>query len=263
MCGPRRCVRDSKPTQVAVAVEALREQREVEPRGRCAPEPDARRKHEALVGRQVAFLAEDARRLDHDLAPDDGLDAGPLRLLVEADRAREALVVGQGERGHLELAGTFDERVERRRTVHEAEARVDVKVDESAGHLNLDLLSSPGCRREATRARAGRTRGRRPLHGQALARTAETPAASGPTTNAPTPTPARCRRRGSACRCGRTRAGTSRSASHVTSMGSSARLAAHAPSRFKRSDARMIHGLLSSSMTTGSRPCCSSHSSMG
>ncbi len=82
-------------------------------------------------GGRSASLAEDAGRLHDDLASDDRPDPRRLARLVEPDRSRQPLVVGERERGHLEFGRTGDERRERRRAVHEAELRMNVKVHES------------------------------------------------------------------------------------------------------------------------------------
>ncbi len=131
---PAQMVLREQPAQVAVAREVPAEQREVVARGRRAPESHARRQQEAPLGRQVGLAAQDARRLHDDLAADDRPDARRMARLVEPDRTREPLVVGERERGHLEFGRTCDERRQRRRTVHEAELRMNVKVHESGGH---------------------------------------------------------------------------------------------------------------------------------
>jgi hypothetical protein len=67
---------------------------------------------------------------DVHLAADERLDAVLARLAVELDRAREAPVVGERDRRHLELGRTGRELGDAARPVEDRVLGVDVEVNE-------------------------------------------------------------------------------------------------------------------------------------
>ena len=69
-----------------------------------------------------------------EFGTEDGFDAGRDRLLVEGDRAVEAVGVGYGKSFHALPGGCFDERVHGVRPAQEGVARVAVEMYERAGH---------------------------------------------------------------------------------------------------------------------------------
>ena len=114
-----------EPEQVVHALGALREQGHVRvgtPRGdvvgAAVVEVDALALEPGDVGREV--------RLD----PDDRLDPGGLRLLVELVGPEHVAVVGHRHRRHPELGGALGQRSQPRRTVEHGVLGVDVEVDE-------------------------------------------------------------------------------------------------------------------------------------
>ncbi len=98
---------------------------------------------------------------DADLGPDDGLDAGRLAGLVEADRAVEAVVVGDRQGGHAEAPGGGDEFVDPPGAVAEREVGVHVQVDEAhADTLGMRRTSLRMIRTHVRVKRQGKARGR-------------------------------------------------------------------------------------------------------
>ena len=96
--------------------------------GRATPPRRAARR----AGIDDAGRVRDGRVEQLDLDADDRADAGRLRGRGEADRAVEALVVGDGERRHPQLGGALDQLVGGRRTVEQRE--VGVAVELGVGH---------------------------------------------------------------------------------------------------------------------------------
>jgi hypothetical protein len=97
---------------------------------------------------RVALLLSGGVVADIDLAADQRLDAGLLRMLVELDGAREAPVIGQRDGGHLELGGAGSERGNAASPVEDRVLGVDVKVDE----LSQGPRSNHECRMPIRRA---------------------------------------------------------------------------------------------------------------
>ena len=84
---------------------------------------------------RVALLLLGGVVADVDLAADQRLDAGLLRVLVELDGAGERAVVGESDGGHLELGGAGGEVRDPAGPVEDRELGVDVEVDERClGH---------------------------------------------------------------------------------------------------------------------------------
>ena len=79
------------------------------------------------------------RRLDRELDADDGLDAGRLARLVEADGAVQPLVVGDRQGRHAELGGAHDQLGDAAGAVAEREGGVRVQVDE--GHVRYRVAA--------------------------------------------------------------------------------------------------------------------------
>ena len=105
--------------EVRVALVRLREQRQVRVALRLRP---------AVVG-------------DVDLAADDRLDAGLLRLAKELHGAGERAVIGQRDGWHLESRGLLDEVRDPARPVEDRVLGVDVQVNEGrSGHGMASLL---------------------------------------------------------------------------------------------------------------------------
>ena len=71
---------------------------------------------------------------DVDLAADDRLDPLLPGLLVEVDRAGQRAVVGERDRGHLELGRPGREGGDAARPVEDRVLAVDVQVDEVGAH---------------------------------------------------------------------------------------------------------------------------------
>ena len=110
--------------EVAVALVVLREKKQV-----------------VEVGPTLALGP--VTRVEVDLAADDRLDAGLRRRLVEVDRAVHVAVVGDRQRGHLEVDGLLDERLHARGAVEQRVLGVGVEVDE--GHRAAPAtLPAPG-----------------------------------------------------------------------------------------------------------------------
>ena len=65
-----------------------------------------------------------------DFAADDGFDVAGLGFVVEVDCAEEVSVVGDGEGGHAECGGAFDEAVDAAAPVEQRAVGVDMKVNE-------------------------------------------------------------------------------------------------------------------------------------
>ena len=83
---------------------------------------------------RVAARARVAVVGDVDLAADDRLDSLLSGLLVEVDRAGQRAVVGERDRGHLELGRPGGERRDAARPVEDRVLAVDVQVDEVGAH---------------------------------------------------------------------------------------------------------------------------------
>jgi hypothetical protein len=130
--GPRK-----QAAEVAVPAEIANEQREVEADACSTPEPDRRRQYEALGGGKVALLPAHSGTLDDYLGSEDRPYPGLLCRPVEPERPVEPLMVGERERTHAEFSGPFDQPAEVGRTVTEAEAGVDVQMDEGLPHRIL------------------------------------------------------------------------------------------------------------------------------
>ena len=92
-----------------------------------------RQEHE-VEGLAVTFdsrvALEAVRARDVRLGADDRPNAGLARLHVEVDRAVERAVIGERERGHLELFGARDEVADTREPVEQAVLAMRVEVDE-------------------------------------------------------------------------------------------------------------------------------------
>src|SRR5581483_1421956 len=93
----------------------------------------------------VALLLDAPVFGDIDLAADHRLHALLARLAVELDRAGERAVVGQRDRGHLELCGALGEPRDAAGAVEDRVLAVDVEVDEgdSRGHGRVILRPAP------------------------------------------------------------------------------------------------------------------------
>src|SRR5512132_79960 len=83
---------------------------------------------------RVAFLLPGGAVADVDLATDQRLDAGLLRVLEELDGPREAAVIRERDGRHLELGGAGGKRRDTAGPVEDRVLGVDVKVDELSGH---------------------------------------------------------------------------------------------------------------------------------
>ena len=102
---------------------------------------------------RVALLLRLAVLGDVDLAADDRLHAGALRLLEELDRTGEAAVIRQGDGRHLELGRPLDEVRNAARSVENRVLGVDVQMDEiGLTHGRGDTVS-PGPDRHSGRSR--------------------------------------------------------------------------------------------------------------
>ncbi len=92
--------------------------------------------HRQVVGTFVAAVLRApllaAARRDVELAAEDRLDPGLLRGEIEVDRAEEVAVIGQGDRGELELLGLVDQLLELGGAVEQAVLGMHVQVDEFA-----------------------------------------------------------------------------------------------------------------------------------
>ena len=71
---------------------------------------------------------------DVELAPEDGLDARLLGVLVEGDRAEHVAVVGHRDRLGAGGGDPLHEVLHLHRAVEHRVLRVDVEVDELGGH---------------------------------------------------------------------------------------------------------------------------------
>ena len=92
----------------------------------------------ALVAAVLRPALSAAPRGDVELAAENRLDARLLRRLVEVDRAEEVPVVGERERGKVQVLRLLDEPLELGGAVEETVLRMDVEVDEVA------MLHAPG-----------------------------------------------------------------------------------------------------------------------
>ena len=121
-----------EPDQVRVALVRLGEQREV----------------------RVPLRLRLAVVTDVDLAADDGLHAGPLAMPVELDGARQRAVIGQPDRGHLELCRPGDQIGDPAGAVEDRVLRVHVQVDEGGAHRTGDCsagsLAGRRCQRRCS-----------------------------------------------------------------------------------------------------------------
>src|SRR5450759_3803642 len=72
-----------------------------------------------------------ASRRDVHLAPHDGFDPGTLCLAIEGDVTIHHAVVGDGERGHVEVGGAADEIGYPACTVEQTVLGMNVKMHES------------------------------------------------------------------------------------------------------------------------------------
>ena len=94
-----------------------------------------RRVRAAVRARLPDPAARADRRLDRELDADDGLDAGRLARLVEADGAVQPLVVGDRQGRHAELGGAHDQLGDAAGAVAERERGVRMQMDEGHGIL--------------------------------------------------------------------------------------------------------------------------------
>ena len=91
-------------------------------------------------GDQVKVVAGGAVVAKHavlghvELAADNGLDAGLVRLLVEFERAVHGAVVGDGHRRHVEFFGALDQVADADGAVEHGILGVDVQMDKGCGH---------------------------------------------------------------------------------------------------------------------------------
>ena len=69
-----------------------------------------------------------------DLAPDDRLDSGLLRLVVELDRAKHRAVIGQCQSRHALLACGLEQVVDPRKAVEQRVGGVAVEMHEAICH---------------------------------------------------------------------------------------------------------------------------------
>jgi hypothetical protein len=82
----------------------------------------------------LACLLLEARPGGHiDLTPENRLDLGPARLLVELHGSEEVAVVREGGRRHPQGAGPLEERLDLDGAVEERVLAVEVEVDEGRG----------------------------------------------------------------------------------------------------------------------------------
>jgi hypothetical protein len=82
---------------------------------------------------------------DIDLAAENRLHSDLFRLLVQVDRAGEGAVVGERDRGHLQLRRSCRQRRNPASSVEDGVLGVDVEVDERSGlgHGSTTLQVGP------------------------------------------------------------------------------------------------------------------------
>ena len=99
--------------------------------------------HQVVVrlARRARALVPAARR-DVHLAAQNRLDAALLRLVVERDRREHVPVLGDRERGHLQLLRAVEQLLDAARAVEQRELRVEVQVDELGHHVSTCGLSA-------------------------------------------------------------------------------------------------------------------------
>src|SRR5512133_1306039 len=88
---------------------------------------------------RISLLLPGCVVADVDLATDQRLDAGLLRVLVELNGAGKAAMIGERDGGHLELCSAGGERGNTAGPVEDRVLGVDVKVDELSGHSRAIL----------------------------------------------------------------------------------------------------------------------------
>ena len=98
--------------------------------------------------------------------PDDRVEAGLVRGSGEANRAVQALVIGQGEAGQAQLEGALDQVLDARRAVEEREVGVAVELGEGTRH-SADNRTSVLESKTRAPARAKRARLRATINGHA------------------------------------------------------------------------------------------------
>ena len=79
------------------------------------------------AARRIAI--EPIRLRDVHLAADDRFDAGLLRGFIEADRAEQIAMIGNGDRRHLVFCRRLGQRVVIARAIEQAETGVQVKMN--------------------------------------------------------------------------------------------------------------------------------------
>ena len=85
------------------------------------------------------------RVAQEDLEPDDRADPRFEGGRAEADRAVQAVVIGDRQRAHPQPRRPFDQLVRARRPVEEREVRVAVQLGEDhTSNDRTDVLSTPG-----------------------------------------------------------------------------------------------------------------------
>src|SRR5262249_54768846 len=84
----------------------------------------------ALVTPVLTGALETAARRNIQLAPDDRLHAGLRAARVEVHAPEQVAVVGERDRGELELLGLPDELLESGRAIEKAVFRMHVEMDE-------------------------------------------------------------------------------------------------------------------------------------
>ena len=104
----------------------------------------------------IRLFIEAAAWGEIDLAANDRLDAFRTAFLVELNGAEEVAVIAQGERGHFELHGTFDQVWDAAGSVEKAVFSVDVEMDKGIRRRHGFILRQ--FRGRARRNVAGRVR---------------------------------------------------------------------------------------------------------
>jgi len=87
-----------------------------------------------LGARRLSFRLCVQHALDVELDADDRLDAGLCARLIEAHGAVEAVVIGDGQRGHARRGRRLDQLVDAAGAVSEREVGVHMQVDEAHVH---------------------------------------------------------------------------------------------------------------------------------